>query len=193
MKKYPALRLETVESSTAGGMGLLTTPTTFLTQPWHILQWLKDPETWLLNLTKLQRHTPKYYLRRRDTKFRPDPLLFPSTWPPFYILSALAMIHAIAQTLPIKTGANTRILMQDYCLAITVLDEWKRVFLLEHRITLGLVWSALTFASFFVLASSAALEAGWIAAALLLPEVFACLVSGWMNTVLYSERYVQRL
>ncbi len=103
------------------------------------------------------------------------------------------MVHAIAQTLPIRTGANTRILMQDYCLAVTVLDEWKRVFLFEHRIALGLVWSAISFAAFFVLASSAALEVGWISSALLLPVVFACLVSGWMNTVLYSERYVQRL
>lgn len=185
MKKFPALHVETVGSTNSQG---LLTPVTFLTRPWHILQWLKDPETWLLNLTKLQRHPN----RRRDN-FRPDPLLFPSTWPPLHILSAMAMVHTIAQTLPIKTGANTRILMQDYCFAVTVLDEWKRVFLLEHRIALGLVWSAISFAAFFVLASSAALEVGWISSALLLPVVFACLVSGWMNTVLYSERYVQRL
>ena len=103
------------------------------------------------------------------------------------------MVHAIAQTLPMKTGANTRILMQDFCLAVTILDEWKRVFLYERRITLGVVWSALSFAAFFVLACSAAIEVGWVSAALLLPIGFACLVSGWMCTVLYSERYVQNL
>jgi hypothetical protein len=107
------------------------------------------------------------------------------------ILSGTAMVHAIAQTLPIKTGANTRILMQDFCLAVTMLDEWKRLFLYEHRIALGLVWSAISFAGFFVLSVSAAMEVGWISCGLLLPIVFSCLVSGWMNAVLYSEHHVQ--
>lgn len=193
MQKYPALRLQMV---TADPTQQFFSPADFFTRPWHILQWMKDPETWLLNLTRLQSHPPKnHFLRaRRDLPpFRPDPLLFPSTWPPLHVLSFAAIIHAIAQTLPIKTGANTRILMQDFCLAVTVLDEWKRVFLYEHRITLGVVWSALSFAVFFVLAFSTGLEVGWISAALLLPMVFACLVSGWMNTVLYSERYVRNL
>jgi tryptophan-rich sensory protein len=194
MKKFPALRLTTVEATSSD---TLFSATTFFTRPWHILQWMKDPETWLLNLTRLQLHPAqfnKYHRRRRDIPpFRPDPLLFPSTWPPLHILSGMAMVHAIAQTLPMKTGANTRILMQDFCLAVTILDEWKRVFLYERRITLGVVWSALSFAAFFVLAFSAAIEVGWVSAALLLPIGFACLVSGWMNTVLYSERYVQNI
>lgn len=195
MKKYPALRLQTVEATSSDN---LFSASTFFTRPWHVLAWLRDPETWLLNLTRLQRHpsqyTNKYYRRRRDFRpFQPDPLLFPSTWPPLHILSGMAMVHAIAQTLPMKTGANTRILMQDFCLAFTMLDEWKRVFLYERRITLGVVWSALSFAAFFVLAFSAGMEVGWVSAALLLPIGLACLVSGWMNTVLYSERYVRNI
>lgn len=213
MKKYPSLRLQTVNPTSSDN---LFSAATFFTRPWHILQWMKDPETWLLNLTRLQRHpTTRYHnhnnsnthntningsakptmSRRRgfggSAAFRPDPLLFPSTWPPLHILSGMAMVHAIAQTLPMKTGANTRILMQDFCLAVTILEEWKRIFLYERRITLGMVWSALSFAAFFVLACSAAIEVGWISAFLLLPIGLACLVSGWMNTVLYSERYVQ--
>ena len=181
MKRFPALQLHPVAASAPNSKLVLT-------QPWHILQWMKDPETWLLNLTRLQ------HRQRRPTNnkpFRPDLLLFPSTWPPLMILSATAMVHAIAQTLPIKTGANTRMLMQDFCLAVTILDEWKRLFLYEHRITLGLAWSAISFAAFFVLSVSAAFEVGWISCGLLLPIVFSCLVSGWMNAVLYSEHHVQ--
>lgn len=83
--------------------------------------------------------------------------------------------------------------MQDFCLAITILDEWKRLFLYEHRITLGLAWSAMSFAAFFVLSVSAALEVGWLSCGLLLPIVFSCLVSGWMNAVLYSEHHAHSI
>jgi hypothetical protein len=184
MKRVPALQLQPVAASA-------TNSKLVLTQPWHILQWMKDPETWLLNLTRMQLHPSRVTRKRPNKPFRPDPLLFPSTWPPLMILSGTAMVHAIAQTLPIKTGANTRILMQDFCLAVTMLDEWKRLFLYEHRIALGLVWSAISFAGFFVLSVSAAMEVGWISCGLLLPIVFSCLVSGWMNAVLYSEHHVQ--
>lgn len=190
MKKYPALQLKTVTYATSEKF---MTPASFFTRPWHILQWLKDPETWLLNLTRLQRH-PNFFARRRNLPpVRPDPLLFPSTWPPLQMLSSVAVVHAIAQTSPMTPGANTRILMQNFCLAIAVLDEWKRIFLYEQRITLGVVWSVLTFGAFLVLACATAWEVGWVSASMLLPVVFACLVSGWMNTVLYSEHHVQKM
>jgi len=200
MKKIPGLQLHPVAASA-------TTSMLSLTQPWHILQWMKDPETWLLNLTRLQqqRDTRKRRFNYNNNqnnsnnnnnngkplRRRPDPLLFPSTWPPLMILSAIGMVHTIAQTLPLKTGANTRMLVQDFCLAVTILDEWRRLFLYEYRIALGFVWSAMSFAAFFVLCVSTAFEVGWISCGLLLPIVFSCLVSGWMNAVLYSEHYVQ--
>jgi hypothetical protein len=55
------------------------------TRPWHILQWMKDPEQWISMIS-----TPQTYVQQPQP-FEPNPILFPSTWAPLRFLQMLAV------------------------------------------------------------------------------------------------------
>lgn len=55
------------------------------TRPWHILQWMQDPEQWISMIS-----TPQTYAQQQQP-FEPNPILFPSTWVPLRFLQMLAV------------------------------------------------------------------------------------------------------
>lgn len=53
------------------------------TRPWHILQWMQDPEQWISMIA-----TPQTDVQQ---PFEPNPILFPATWVPLRFLQMLAV------------------------------------------------------------------------------------------------------
>jgi hypothetical protein len=89
MAKYPPLQIETVNNAK------FDNPRRVFTRPWHVLQqWLRDPEEWISNMAAYNER-----IVNRDRPFQPDPLLFPSTWPPLRILIYIAVVRVITATL----------------------------------------------------------------------------------------------
>ena len=57
-----------------------TRMTYFFTRPWHILQWMQNPEAWI-NMISAPDVKP----------FHPNPLIFPATWVPLRLLQMCAV------------------------------------------------------------------------------------------------------
>ena len=79
-------------------------------------------------------------------------------------------------------------LMSKYFLQLALNDEYCRVFIGEKRIGLGLaVSSAYFLAMISFLMTSAKINAK--VTLLMIPSLIASIVSGWMNTVVYINRF----
>jgi tryptophan-rich sensory protein len=149
-------------------------------RPWHILQWLRDPEESI-------RKVLKFGYRDGPLPFQADSLLFPSTWPPLQLLTIVAMIHVIQRTLP----SPPRVLLRNFCIQSVLYEEWFRILFKERRVALGAVVSVLSFLATARLVQSIFTVDG-VAGVLLTPAILASLVAGWMNVVLCNERIVAR-
>lgn len=68
------LRLQAVNHPTR------TSVRTILRRPWHILQWLQNPEQWI-SLLAIPERRP----------FDPNPIAFPATWAPLRLLQMIAV------------------------------------------------------------------------------------------------------
>jgi len=68
------LRLQAVNHPTR------TSVKTILRRPWHILQWLQNPEQWI-SLLAIPERRP----------FDPNPIAFPATWVPLRLLQMIAV------------------------------------------------------------------------------------------------------
>lgn len=79
-------------------------------------------------------------------------------------------------------------LMNKYFLQLSLGDEWQRVFLREKRVGLG-IFLAVAYALSMIplLISSAMLNRKMTL--LMVPSMIAIIVSGWMNIVIYYNRY----
>ena len=88
------------------------------TRPWHILQWMQDPEEWITTIASPPRVQP----------FAADPILFPATWAPLRLLQMLGVAQA-------SFRPNV---MRLFLLQIALADEWYRTLISERRVTLGL-------------------------------------------------------
>ncbi len=53
------------------------------TRPWHILQWMQDPEQWISMMSAPQTTV--------QPRFQPNPLFYPSTWVPLRFLQMFAV------------------------------------------------------------------------------------------------------
>jgi tryptophan-rich sensory protein len=156
----------------------------YFTRPWHILQWMRDPDMWISNIARLNHNN-----RRRYVPFQPDALLFPSTWPPLHVLTLLAMARAIRISLLRQEPSTVYLLLRKFCITQVLYEEWYRVFLKEKRVALAAAVHGVFLLSLANLIYNAALVDG-IAGLLLVPAKLASLVTGWMNIVLYNERVV---
>lgn len=84
--------------------------------------------------------------RQQIVYFNPDPLLFPATWLPLCWLQMLAVAKAFS-TDPLKyrwcSPEDDRVavpkLMKQYLVQLALGDEWRRVFLGERRVGLGIL------------------------------------------------------
>jgi tryptophan-rich sensory protein len=174
---YPPLQIYPVESREK------YPPTRVFTRPWHLLQWMKDPEEWINNIARLNNNNR----RGRCAPFQPDALLFPSTWPPLHVLSCVGMIRAIRMTLSLDDSRSTSSIMRNALVQLALYEEWHRVFLQEKRVALGAVVQVVSFLALLNLVYVITMVDG-VAGILLTPALLASLVSGWMNIVLYNER-----
>lgn len=99
------------------------------TRPWHIFQWMKDPEEWITTtLTSARRVPLSNTLQEQPQPFTADPILFPATWAPLRLLQMIGVAGALS-----KPRVMTQFLIQE-----SLADEWYRMLVSERRVTLGL-------------------------------------------------------
>jgi len=155
------------------------------TRPWHILQWMQNPEQWISMIAEPERRP-----------FKPNPIMFPATWIPLRLLQMVA-VAKVAATEPDDYvwcpdgGDQIPRLMGKYLLQLALCDEWCRVFIREERVGLGIgVAVAYYFAMLSLLVSSAMINGK--ATLLMVPSLIAIIISGWMNIVIFWNRYEKR-
>jgi tryptophan-rich sensory protein len=191
------------------------TPTTTLRStlteiPQLILHRLEDPEEWVDSMLRPilgGGQYARYYTStnddnprsmrygRRTTKL--DTLLFPSTWTPLRLLLSLAVGFAIFNTYEShgsgiggpKSRTLRRLVMRSFVFQEVIHSEWLRVFVHERRIALGAVFSIVDLVAYIAVMIPIVAVSGPIGALLLFPPLIARLVSGWMNFLLYHDRY----
>jgi tryptophan-rich sensory protein len=177
----------------------------FTVRPWHILQWMRDPEEWISRIGIFgsggnsfdNPYSPSNSNNSNKRPFQPpDPLLYPSTWSPLLVLTSLGVIRAMSKSLwgqiadsDLYTSRQSGVLvMRQFILSLALHAEWYRVLVKEKRVALGVFLHALsTMAtlSFFW----AAVLADGVAGVLIVPSLLASIISGWMNLLLYWERH----
>ena len=146
-----------------------------LLKPWSLLQFLRDPDSFL-------RPPTKAHLR----PFNPNPSLYPSTWQLFRILQMIA----IALQMP-NSAESMHSMMRQLAIQEALRSEWYRVLMIEKRVALGMAAVAAYGMSTLVLFFCVG-EVDGTSAILLLPSLFPVMVSGWMNVFVYSERRIKR-
>lgn len=100
------------------------------TRPWHILQWMQDPEQWISMMS-----TPQTMVQQ---PFEPNPILFPSTWVALRFCQMIAIAKAAASTGNWSPQHNpVRRIMWSLLVEIALADEWYRVFIVERRVGLA--------------------------------------------------------
>eukprot|EP00980_Cylindrotheca_fusiformis_P002906 scaffold675_cov103-Cylindrotheca_fusiformis.AAC.17 len=171
--RVPLLRIKPTASCHAR-----PSPLQIFMRPWHILQWMRDPEE---SITRMFR----FGYRDGPMPFQADSLLYPSTWPPLQVLTIVAIIHAIQRTLP----SPPKEMLKCFCLQSVLYEEWFRILFKERRVVLGAIASILSFLATVRFVHAAGAVDG-VAGVLLVPGILASLVAGWMNLVLFNERVV---
>jgi hypothetical protein len=99
------------------------------TRPWHIFQWMKDPEEWITTTITSARRVPLANTLQEQQPFAADPILFPATWAPLRLLQMIGVAGTLS-----KPRVMTQFLIQ-----VAVSDEWYRMLVSERRVTLGLI------------------------------------------------------
>ena len=158
-------------------------PLRIVTRPWHILQWMKDPEELITSFLRPSGND-SYHV-----PFQPDSLLFPSTWPPSHWLSIFAMAHIIQHSPLGFSSPAIPTVSKFFCLQYVLYTEWYRILFRERRVLLGVAWGSLYFLAAFKFVYSVATADGF-AGVILIPNLLAGLVSIWMNCLLYNELYL---
>jgi tryptophan-rich sensory protein len=155
---------------------------------------MSDPEEWLNNIARLSGGLNNNR-NNNNRAFQPDALLFPSTWPPLHVLNGWAMIRAIRMTLSSSSkdasSSSSFVVMRSFIIHQAVHGEWYRVFFQEKRVALGVAVHAISFLALVTLIH-ATFSVDGVAGVLLTPALLASLVSGWMNILLYNERWLAK-
>ena len=167
----------------------------------HPIRWVRNLEEW--------KHLPSWQSsggRREGVRRRRggggggsrvvdlDPLLFPATWLPLRWIQIFAVAKAFStdpQNYRWCSPENDRIvipkLMKQYLVQLALGDEWQRVFLGEKRAGLGIVVVLSYFiALLWMVVTAFTLDGG--AAAMLIPSVFAAIISGGINFMVFWKR-----
>jgi len=147
-----------------------------------LLQWMKDPDRYLTAIATSRRDNARCW----NKPFTPEPLLFPSTFPPFNILRNIAVAKAMATSSSIYPHSRN-LIMRQFLFQHALMDEWHRVLMEERRVGLGSFLIALGFvATSFLFVSIALVDS--VSAVLMLPWLVATFSSGWMTLFCYWER-----
>lgn len=160
------------------------------TRPWHLLQWMKDPEGWFTSIATASTTSRTYQQQEIQ---HPDALLFPSTWPPLHILTMIGIVQAIRiglSTTPSSSGGSSSSLSsmrEAVYISLALYEEWHRMFLQEKRLACGTILQGCLV---LALGKLVLLLENGLAVAVLVPAVMASVVSTWMSVVLYNERWV---
>jgi tryptophan-rich sensory protein len=147
-------------------------------QPFHIIQFMQDPAQWI-NLLSIPSQT-----KQQQTTFDPNPLIFPITWGPLRILQMFALANILCTS---TTATIRKELMRHFLIQLALGDEWCRVLLEEKRIGLGIV-TVLCYMCSLLFFLKLAFSVNPARSYWLLPSLIACLVSGWMNIVIFWNR-----
>lgn len=145
------------------------------TRPWHIFQWMQDPEAWVSMMA-----TPS----SPREPFEPNPILFPATWLPLRLLQLMAVTSAITSAKNLKTARG---LMKRFLIQTALTDEWHRVFINERRVALGSCIGLFYLISELVLTIAVATVYP-TASVVMIPTCLAIVVSVWMNLVIFWNR-----
>jgi tryptophan-rich sensory protein len=159
---------------------------------------MSDPEEWLSNIARLGGGFNNNR-NNNNRAFQPDALLFPCTWPPLHVLNGWAVIRVIRTTLSSSSSDNASsssssssfVVMRSFIIHQAVHGEWRRVFFQEKRVALGVAVHAISFLALVSLIH-ATFSVDGVAGVLLTPALLASLVSGWMNILLYNERWLAK-
>lgn len=187
-------------SSSSSGINLMELP--------HlVLQRLQDPEEWVDSMLRPiigGGNNPRYYANNRyqlnsqkqhDKSIQLDTLLFPSTWNPLRLLTSVAVGVAIYRTLLVEGDGSSaqrtvrNSIMRSFVVQEIFHCEWLRVFVRERRVALGAVLSLLDLIAFLSMMIPVLVVDGTAGVVLLVPPLIARLVSGWMNLLLYYNRW----
>ncbi|KAL3800405.1 hypothetical protein ACHAW5_009083 [Stephanodiscus triporus] len=162
----------------------------------HPIQWIREMEEWKHFSLNTFRQSNRNIRNRvaGERAFDPDPLLFPVTWLPLRWLQILALAKAFS-TDPLQyrwcPPENDKVvipqLMKQYLVQLALGDEWRRVCLGEMRVGLGIVVIlSYVVALVWMVCTTFTLDGG--AAAMLIPSVFAAIISGVMNFMIFWNR-----
>ena len=143
---------------------------------------MKDPDQWITDLATSHRDAAKSW-----KPFTPEPLLFPSTWPPLSILRNLAVAKAMASSSNIAVRDSMHVIMRQFLIQQAILDEWHRVLMDERRVGLGIVAIGIGFTAACFLFVTVAYADG-ISAVLMIPSLLATFSSAWMNLFVFWDR-----
>jgi tryptophan-rich sensory protein len=147
---------------------------------------MQNPEQWIDMIAEPERRP-----------FDPNPVLFPVTWIPLRLLQMVAVARVVSTDpkeylwCPVDEGDQVPKIFGKFLLQLALCDEWYRVFIREKRVGLGIaVMIFYYFAMLSLLVSSAMLNGR--ATLLMVPSLVAIIVSGWMNIVIFWNRYETR-
>eukprot|EP00584_Thalassiosira_punctigera_P018975 CAMPEP_0172567728 /NCGR_PEP_ID=MMETSP1067-20121228/116932_1 /TAXON_ID=265564 ORGANISM="Thalassiosira punctigera, Strain Tpunct2005C2" /NCGR_SAMPLE_ID=MMETSP1067 /ASSEMBLY_ACC=CAM_ASM_000444 /LENGTH=644 /DNA_ID=CAMNT_0013359143 /DNA_START=170 /DNA_END=2104 /DNA_ORIENTATION=+ len=166
----------------------------------HPIIWIRGLEEWkhIPSLGKFRQRNRTGKSRHGERVFDPDPLLFPATWLPLRWLQIFAVAKAFS-TDPLRyrwcSPEDDKImiprLMKQYLVQLALGDEWRRVFLGEKRVGLGIVVVLSYFiALVWMVITAFKLDGG--ASAMLIPSVVAAAISALMNITIFWNRLPSR-
>ena len=179
------LRIKVTKSARRQQEGGIYSPARVFTRPWHIFRWMRDPDRWISSVAG-QFEVGRRANSKASKPFTPEPLLFPSTWPPFRMLRNVAVAKAMATTSDLVPN-SMHVVMRQFLIQQALMDEWHRVLMEEKRVGLGVYSIAVGFiATSFLFVTVALIDS--VSAVLMLPSLLAVFASSWMNLYLYYER-----
>lgn len=159
-----------------------TSVSKIFTRPWHILQWMQDPEEWISMISTPEVHQP----------FDPNAIIFPMTWISLRLLQMFSVAKVLSTEPPGYKWCSADVdqvprLMKQFLVQFALVDEWYRVFLGEKRVGLGIcVVVCCGFAMLAMIVTSARITG--FPTLFMMPSFLAVIVSGWMNIVIFWNR-----
>jgi tryptophan-rich sensory protein len=171
-------------------------PTRVFTRPWHVLQWMRDPDEWINMMSRPKSFSNYRHNRRLTEPFLPNRHLFPATWSSIRIIQSLAIARAMFAAAKATTSEDDnrvlrQVVMRQFLVQQCLSDEWHRVLLVERRVALAGCIHLFYFAATIFLVIILATMDG-LATFLMLPSTLAVVVSGWINLYIFWNRMEDR-
>lgn len=172
-------------------------PARVFTRPWHVLQWMRDPDEWISMMSRPKSFSNYRQNRRRGIEpFVPNRHLFPATWSSIRIIQSLAIARAMSAAARATDSIDSnralrQLVMRSFLIQQCLSDEWHRVLLVERRVALAVLIHIFYFGATFYLVIKLATMDG-LATFLMLPSTLAVVVSGWINIYIFWNRMEER-